>query len=123
MPSVPQRARCHLLCTTFGLIALAASALAQAQSGKTIRLLVGFPAGGGTDAIARILAENLKDELGAAIIVENKPGAGRAVRRRSLQLLRSPRASAPSPTSSTTIGVASCVWWCAAGQIIGALPR
>jgi len=53
---------------------LAAPALAQ--SGKTIRLLVGFPAGGGTDAIARLLAERLKDELGANILVENKPGAG-----------------------------------------------
>ena len=56
--------------------ALLASGLAAAQSGKTIRLLVGFPAGGGTDAIARVLAEHLKDELGAAVIVENKPGAG-----------------------------------------------
>ncbi len=52
------------------------SAPALAQSGKTIRLLVGFPAGGGTDAIARLLGEHLKDELGAAVIVENKPGAG-----------------------------------------------
>ncbi|MDZ7813399.1 MAG: Bug family tripartite tricarboxylate transporter substrate binding protein [Ideonella sp.] len=60
-------------------MALAASTLAgavQAQSGKTIKLLVGFPAGGGTDAIARLLAEHLKDELGANIIVENKAGAG-----------------------------------------------
>ncbi len=49
---------------------------ALAQSGKTIRLLVGFPAGGGSDAIGRLLAEHLKDELGAPVIVENKPGAG-----------------------------------------------
>ncbi|MBT9597072.1 MAG: Bug family tripartite tricarboxylate transporter substrate binding protein [Vitreoscilla sp.] len=61
-------------------LALAASALsgpALAQTGKTYHLLVGFPAGGGTDAIARILAEHLKDELGGAtVLVENKPGAG-----------------------------------------------
>jgi tripartite-type tricarboxylate transporter receptor subunit TctC len=50
---------------------------ARAQAGRTVRLLVGFPPGGGTDAIARILAESLKDELGGAtVIVENKPGAG-----------------------------------------------
>ncbi len=48
----------------------------RAQDGKTVRLLVGFPAGGGTDAIARLLAERLKDQLGVTVIVENKPGAG-----------------------------------------------
>ncbi|WP_137917697.1 Bug family tripartite tricarboxylate transporter substrate binding protein [Hydrogenophaga sp. 2FB] len=48
--------------------------LAQAQS--TVRILVGFPPGGGTDAIARILGERLKDELGHAVVVDNKPGAG-----------------------------------------------
>ncbi|MCK6420878.1 MAG: Bug family tripartite tricarboxylate transporter substrate binding protein [Aquabacterium sp.] len=49
--------------------------VAFAQS-RTVKILVGFPAGGGTDAIARTLAEKLKDELGATVIVENKPGAG-----------------------------------------------
>src|SRR4029453_11358040 len=45
--------------------------------GRMLRILVGFPPGGGTDAIARILADALKDELGGAtVIVENKPGAG-----------------------------------------------
>ncbi|HSW03451.1 Bug family tripartite tricarboxylate transporter substrate binding protein [Aquabacterium sp.] len=56
---------------------LATVGLPRAQSGRTLRILVGFPPGGGTDAIARILAEALKDELGGAtVIVENKPGAG-----------------------------------------------
>lgn len=50
--------------------------LAAAQSGRTVKILVGFPAGGGTDAIARLLAERLKDELGATVVVENRPGAG-----------------------------------------------
>jgi len=49
---------------------------AWAQGGKVVRLLVGFPPGGGTDAIARLLAEKLKDELGHQVIVENKAGAG-----------------------------------------------
>ena len=57
-------------------LALAATGAALAQSAKTVRILVGFPAGGGTDAIARLLAEKLKDELGVPVIVENKPGAG-----------------------------------------------
>ena len=49
---------------------------ALAQTPKPIRILVGFPPGGGSDAIARTLAEKLKDELGVPVVVENRPGAG-----------------------------------------------
>lgn len=72
MPTTVRR----LFLRTLILAALAAASAAWAQSGKTVRILVGFPAGGGTDAIARTLAERLKDELGATVVVENKPGAG-----------------------------------------------
>jgi tripartite-type tricarboxylate transporter receptor subunit TctC len=53
---------------------LGTSLLAHAQ--PTMRLLVGFPPGGGTDVIARTLAEKLQAELGQNVIVENKAGAG-----------------------------------------------
>ena len=52
--------------------------LAHGQSG-TVKLMVGFPPGGGTDAIARILAEKLKDQLGVTVIVENRAGDRKSV--------------------------------------------
>ncbi|VWX63800.1 Twin-arginine translocation pathway signal [Burkholderiales bacterium 8X] len=61
-----------------GLLTAAASmpGLSLAQQGAPIRLLVGFPAGAGTDAIARTLAEKLKDQLNVSVVVENRAGAG-----------------------------------------------
>ena len=59
--------------------------LAMAQGAKPIKILVGFPPGGGTDAAARILAEKLKDELGVPVLVENKPGAGGQIAAQALK--------------------------------------
>jgi tripartite-type tricarboxylate transporter receptor subunit TctC len=69
---------------TLALGALTLCSLAQAQSG-TVRLLVGFPAGGGTDAIARTLADKLKDQLGTPVIVENRAGAGGQIAAQTLK--------------------------------------
>ena len=48
---------------------------AFAQQGKTVRIVVGFPAGGGTDVIARLIAEKLRGSYAPAVIVENRVGA------------------------------------------------
>ena len=71
----PLRRLSRLLGHTLALGAFLLGGAAQAQTG-TIKLLVGFPPGGGTDAIARTLAEKLKDQLGTTVIVENRAGAG-----------------------------------------------
>lgn len=41
-----------------------------------IKIVVPYPAGGGSDVVARLIADKLKDSLGQTVIVENKPGAG-----------------------------------------------
>ncbi len=54
----------------------AGAAHAQTFPSHTIRLVVGFSPGGGTDALARAFADKLRDNLGQTVIVDNKPGAG-----------------------------------------------
>jgi tripartite-type tricarboxylate transporter receptor subunit TctC len=65
------------------LIALTAANSAWAQTfpapGRSISIVVGFPAGGGHDVMGRALAQDLSKELGAAVIVENRPGAAGVV--------------------------------------------
>ena len=56
--------------------ALAASAADFPIPGKPIRIVVGFPAGGGTDSQARQLGLQMQNTLGVPVLIENKPGAG-----------------------------------------------
>lgn len=79
------RALYRLLAVALAALLCAAPGAVLAQAGKPVRILVGFPAGGGTDAIARTLAERLKDELGAPVIVENRPGAGGQIAAQALK--------------------------------------
>jgi tripartite-type tricarboxylate transporter receptor subunit TctC len=67
------------------LIAMAAMTSASAQEDpakypmKTIRIIVGFAAGGGNDIIARVFGQKLSESFGQPVIVENKPGGGAIV--------------------------------------------
>src|SRR5438067_12066232 len=48
---------------------------AQDKIDRPVKILVGFPAGGTADVMARVVADKMKDTLGQPVIVENRPGA------------------------------------------------
>jgi tripartite-type tricarboxylate transporter receptor subunit TctC len=60
--------------TTF--LAFAGSAAAQPFPTKPIRMIVPYPPGGGTDGLARVLAERMSERLGQRVVIENMGGAG-----------------------------------------------
>lgn len=61
-------------------LALGATAAgAQAYPHKTIRMVVPIAAGGGTDAMARLIAQKLSEQMGVTVFVDNRPGAGTVI--------------------------------------------
>lgn len=60
-------------------LASAGAASAQGYPERAVKLVVGFPPGGSTDVVARILAEHMTKTLGQPVVVENRPGAGGTV--------------------------------------------
>lgn len=92
-----------LLCSALSLL-LGVSAfitshrvLAQSWPDKPIKLIVGFPPGGGSDAIARIMAINLSQSLGQQVVIDNRGGAAGTI---AADLV------AKSPSDGYTLGLA-----------------
>ena len=79
MPFTPGATRRHFLKTGAAAAVSLGPALparAQAWPARPVTLIAPYPAGGGVDAVARLIAERLGPRIGQTINVENKPGAG-----------------------------------------------
>jgi tripartite-type tricarboxylate transporter receptor subunit TctC len=73
---LPRRTFLHLAAGTAALPAVSRIAWAQAYPTRPVRIIVGFPAGGGVDIIARLMGQWLSERLGQPFLIENRPGAG-----------------------------------------------
>jgi len=73
---LPRRDFLRLAAAAAAVPAAAVRASAQGYPTRPVRLILGFPAGGSTDLVARIMAAWLTERLGQSVVVENKPGGG-----------------------------------------------
>ena len=78
--------------------AVSAPALAQTYPSRPIRVVVPFPAGGGTDIVARIVMRKVADSIGGTAVIDNRAGAGGTI---GTELV------AKAPADGYTIGIVS----------------
>ncbi|MBI4206905.1 MAG: tripartite tricarboxylate transporter substrate binding protein, partial [Betaproteobacteria bacterium] len=70
---------CVALAVIFAVPGSIGMALAQSYPTKPIRMMVPFPAGGGSDTMGRIVGTRLGERLGQQIVVDNRPGAAGSI--------------------------------------------
>ena len=72
---LPRRNFLHLTAGAAALPAVSRFAWAQAYPTRPVRIIVGFPPGGPSDILARLIGQRLSERLGQPFIIENRPGA------------------------------------------------
>ena len=73
---LPRRRFLHLTASAVALPAVSRIASAQTYPTRPVRLIVGYPAGGVADVVARLIGQWLSERLGQPFVIENRPGAG-----------------------------------------------
>ena len=73
---LPRRQFLHLAVGAAALPDVSRFAWAQTYPARPVQIIVGYPPGGATDAIARLIAQQLSERLGQQFIVEHRAGAG-----------------------------------------------
>ncbi len=73
---LPRRAFLHMAAGAVALPALSRNASAQTYPSRPVRIIVGFPAGGPGDTLARLIGQGLAERLDQPFVIENRPGAG-----------------------------------------------
>jgi tripartite-type tricarboxylate transporter receptor subunit TctC len=74
-----RRAAIGLIAMSFAACVQTHSAVAQDYPTRPVKWVVGYPAGGATDILARLVGQRLSERLGQQFVIENKPGAGNNV--------------------------------------------
>jgi tripartite-type tricarboxylate transporter receptor subunit TctC len=74
--TLPRRKFLRIAAGAAALSGMTHDASAQNYPARPLRLILGYPAGGSTDLVARIMGAWLTDRLGQSVVIENRPGAG-----------------------------------------------